>query len=191
MNTKLSLIALFALLALVSIGAATNGRQMKGYFYSPLPGYVNFDITEMEGIGGCIYLGAAGGSAQAGGLYMRVAECNDTSLTALVADGCGSFGQTFPISNTSYTTGEELSGDMSVSQRFNGVAYTEYHVTCYDPTPSQILAPIPGAVPPHAPTPAPIHSVSDIPSLNPNAASVATPALLAILAFICVVASLL
>ena len=146
-----------------------NPRQMKGYFYTPLPGYVYFDITEMEGIGGCIYLGAAGATPQAGGIYMRIAQCNDTSLTALIASGCGTSAQTFPISNTSYTTGQELTGSMFST--FNGVTYTEYSVSCYDPTPSQVLAPIP----PQAPVPLPANDPVSDPASEPHVSEPQTP----------------
>lgn len=191
MNFKYSALALIAVFALVSFSVATNGRQMKGYITSPLPATVIFDIPETTGIGACIYLGAAGASSQTGGLYMRIAECNDTSLTALIADGCGSFGQTFPISNTSYTVGVQLDGAMDVSQRFNGVAYTEYHIECYNPTPAEVLPPAPGAVPPSVPTPitVPIRGVE--PSLNPNSASAAAPAFVALIALVCALAALL
>lgn len=177
----------FALLALIAVAyAATNGRQMRGRFTSPLPATVSFNIPETEGIGACIYIGAAGASEQTGGLFMRIAECNDTSLTALVSDACNGR-QTFPISDLNYTVGTEISGTMDVSQRFNGVAYTEYFVECYDPTPSQVLAPAPGAVPPQAPVPVPISSSFPVPA----AASTAVPTFVALVALIGLVASLL
>lgn len=128
---------------------------------------MSFNVHQTTGTGACIALGGGAGPS-AGALYFRVVECN-TSIAVILASGCATGSTLKTFYNESVEVGTAWTG--TFFQAFNGITYTEFSFTCYEPTPAQILPPTDGANPPAAPVPVPVPSATTSPTPRSSSSS--------------------
>ena len=124
------IVAIVGLLAL--LGVASAALQMRGSVRAPDTNTFYFDVIPSSS---CQLVDERGGY---GSLSLGASNCDNGVITLILMDTCDSL-STHPYTNDTTPIGDYW--EKSIYIFLNSISYTELRVSCYDPTPAEIIEP--------------------------------------------------